>query len=143
MCRESFLSRKAVQRANERVKQVLRDANQDKKLAIQFFPDYGAPSVLEDMIASNTTLYAYILIVLLPRHLCTRTQTGHFMPRHRMLYGHVINLCGEFRQSKNYEPKNEILTISPNCRLNFPSIWYTPILHATTLLSRESGGLII
>ncbi len=35
------LSRNEVERANERVKQVLRDANQDKKLAIQFLPDRG------------------------------------------------------------------------------------------------------
>ncbi len=38
---------------NEGVKRVLGDANQDKKLTIQFFSDCGAPS--EDVMASNTT----------------------------------------------------------------------------------------
>ncbi len=51
MCGDSFLSRKEVERANEGVKRVLGNANQDKKVAIQFFPDCGAPSVLEDVMA--------------------------------------------------------------------------------------------
>ncbi len=52
---DPFLSRKEVERANEGVKPIIGDANQDKKLAIQFFPNCGAPSVLEDVMASSTT----------------------------------------------------------------------------------------
>ncbi len=55
MCGNSFLSRKEVERVNEGLKRVLGDTNQDKKLAIQFFPDFGASSILEDVMASYTT----------------------------------------------------------------------------------------
>ncbi len=60
-------SKKEVKRANEGVKRVLGGTNQDKAFAI---PDCGALSVFEDVMASNTTLYIYILFVLLPRELC-------------------------------------------------------------------------
>ncbi len=41
--------------ANEGVGRVIGDTNQDKKLAIQLFPDCGAPRFLEDVMASNIT----------------------------------------------------------------------------------------
>ncbi len=44
-------NRKEVESVNEGEKQVLGDVNQDKKLAIQFFPDRGAPCVLKDVMA--------------------------------------------------------------------------------------------
>ncbi len=59
--------RKAVKRANEGVKRVLGGTNQDKAFAIS---DCGALSVIEDVMASNTTLSVYILLALLPRELC-------------------------------------------------------------------------
>ncbi len=62
-----FPSKKEVKRANEGVKRVLGGTNQDKAFAI---PDCGALSVFEDVMASNTTMYVYILFALLPCELC-------------------------------------------------------------------------
>ncbi len=95
MCVDSFLSRKEVEKANEGLKRVLGDANQDKKLAIQFFPDCGAPSVLEDVMVSNTTFdftsrshFFHVNCVLIHR-------LGAFaMPPH--VYGYVMNFCDNF-----------------------------------------------
>ncbi len=67
-----------------------REPRQDH--AIQFFPDSGAPSVVEDVMASQlSTLYIYIVIALLPRELCVlaRSQAWYFA---HMLYGYVTNL---------------------------------------------------
>ncbi len=55
--------------------------------------------------------------------LCARTQAGHFVPRRRMLYGYVVNLCEGIAKLKDrqYEKNHYFGDFAKfNARQSFP-----------------------
>ncbi len=123
MCGDSFPSKKEVKRANEGVKRVLGDMNQDKAFSIQFFPDCGAPSVLEDVMVSNTTCTSTSCSHFFHMNFVCPHQAGHFPRPRRMLYGQSVSLSVNnneipFKQSQR-------LFCRYFQRLLFPGIHFT------------------